>query len=275
MIRSMNVSILGMGIIGSAWANNLEHDGLLHARWNRTPKPMARFAPHAADAVKEADLIIVVVADPPAVDSVLTQIEPVLRPGQIVAQSSTISAAWTLQFAERVHKTGARFLEAPFTGSKPSAEARKTVFYLGGDRELMESATPALNHLGSVLPIGPLGSASSLKLAMNMNIAMVMESLAESVRFAREQGIPDAIYFDALRLNSSRSGVADMKEAKLKAGDFSPQFSIKHMDKDLRLALESAGPLALPQLTQVKSRFEECIRRGYGEDDYSAIIRLL
>lgn len=271
----MKTSILGLGIIGSAWAKNLEEDGILSATWNRTTKTAPRFTANAADAVRNAELIILVVADPPAVDSVLTQIEPVLHQGQIVVQSSTISTPSTLQFAERVHKTGARFLEAPFTGSKPSAEARKTVFYLGGDADLIEAARPVLSHLGTLMPIGPLGSASSLKLAMNMNIAMVMEGLAESIRFARAAGIPDSVYFDALRVNSSRSGVAELKEPKIKAGDFSPQFSIKHMTKDLRLALESAGSLDLPQLKRLKTQFDECMRRGYGEDDYSSILRLL
>lgn len=271
----MKTTILGLGIIGTAWARNLESDGLLHAVWNRNSKSHARFVADPIKAIEGAELIILVVADPAAVDSVLTQIEPALRPGQILAQSSTISSEWTLKFAPRVAKTGARFLEAPFTGSKPSAEARKTVFYLGGNAALIKLAKPTLSHLGTVMHIGPLGSASSLKLAMNMNIAMVMQSLAESLTFARRQGISDDTFFDALRLNSSRSGVADMKEPKLKAGDFSPQFSVKHMDKDMRLAINSAAASGLPQLQQVKAQLAKCMKRGHGDEDYSALMRLL
>src|SRR5690606_9294080 len=109
-----------------------------------------------------------------AVGAVLDQIVPGLKPGQLVAQASTVSAAWNLKFAARVHETGADFLEIPFTGSKPAAVDRKTVFYVGGDADLLARAEPVLARISQTrIPIGPLGSAASLKLAMNMNIAMV------------------------------------------------------------------------------------------------------
>ena len=133
-------------------------------------------------------------ADPPAVENLLNVIVPHLKPGQIVSQSSTISASWTKLFAQRVEATGAAFLEAPFTGSKPAAEARKTVFYLGGTAELVEKARPVLKRLASaILHIGALGTASSLKLAMNLNLALMAEALSESL--ADQAGIPDDKFF--------------------------------------------------------------------------------
>ncbi len=272
----MKTAILGLGIIGRAWAENLRKDGMPPAVWNRTPKDFPGFEADAARAVSGADLIMVVVADPPAVQEVLQRIAPSLRAGQVLVQCSTISAAWTRRFASQVERTGALFLEAPFTGSKPAAEVRKTVFYLGGDIGAMEKARPVLSRLSqAMMHIGPLGSASSLKLAMNANIAMVMEALSESLRFARAEGIPDDVFFQALQVNVSRSGVSDLKEAKLKAGDYAPQFSLKHMDKDLRLALESAGALALPQLQRLKERYDEGMKRGFGDEDFSVLARLL
>ena len=125
-----------MGIIGSAWAKNLIDDGNTVRCWNRTPKPFLNFYASIEEAVTDAEAIFILVADPPAVQSVLDQIRLQLRPGQLVIQSSTISAEWTLKFAEQVKKTGALFLEAPFTGSKLAAEQRETVYYLGGDTGL-------------------------------------------------------------------------------------------------------------------------------------------
>jgi 3-hydroxyisobutyrate dehydrogenase-like beta-hydroxyacid dehydrogenase len=272
----MKTAILGLGIIGEAWARNLLADGIPLSVWNRTPKDFPGFAPDAASAARDADLIIVVVSDPSAVAQVLERILPVLHPGQVLSQSSTISAEWTLKFASQVEKTGARFLEAPFTGSKPAAEARKTVFYLGGEADLIEKVRPVLGRLSQTLMhVGPLGSASSLKLIMNGNIAMVMEALSESLRFARAEGIPDGTFFEALKLNVSRSGISELKEGKLKAGDYSPQFSLKHMEKDLRLALESAGDLDLPQLRRLKDQYDLGMRRGFGDEDFSVLMRLL
>jgi len=273
------VAILGLGIIGAEWAKNLAADGVPLRTWNRTPKLDAPgFTPDAAEAVRDAELVILVVADPPAVEAVLDKILPALGPGQIVAQASTVSAEWNHKFAARVAETGAAFLEAPFTGSKPAAAARQTVFYIGGDAALLARAEPVLARISQTrLHIGPLGNAAALKLAMNLNIALLLEGLSESLRFARAAGIPDAVYFEALKVNAGRSPMADLKEPKLKAGDYAPQFSLKHMDKDLRLALESAGSLdlALPQLQQLKELYDAGMANGWGDEDFSVLMKLL
>ena len=274
----MNISVLGLGIIGSAWAKNLIADGHAVRCWNRTPKEFPNFHPSLRDAVKGAEIIFVVVADPPAVDSVLEQIIPVLGRGQLLIQSSTISAKWTLKFAEQVRKTDALFLEAPFTGSKPAAEKRQTVFYLGGDPAVVEQARPVLERLSSSrLHIGPLGTASSLKLAMNLNLANMAQALCESLALARAAGISDDTYFKALAINAGRSGLSDLKEPKLRAADYSPQFSLKHMGKDLRLALETAAEfsLTLGQTGNLKKEYEEGFAAGWQDDDFIGLMRLM
>jgi len=274
----MNVSILGLGIIGSAWARNLIADGHAVRCWNRTPKDFPNFHASIQDAVDQADVIFIIVADPPAVQSVLNQIQSKLGPGQLVIQSSTISAHWTKLFAEQVRKTGASFVEAPFTGSKVAAEQRQTVFYLGGSYELVEKARPILTPISSaILHIGPLGSASSLKLAMNLNIAGVAQTLCESLILCRRAGIPDDIYFDALARNVAHSGVADLKKTKLLQRDYAPQFSLKHMAKDIRLALETAADLSLPleQTGHLKIIYDQGMAAGWADDDFIGLMRLL
>lgn len=274
----MNITVLGLGIIGSAWARNLIADGHAVRCWNRTPKAFPNFHPSIQDAVDGAEAIFVIVSDPPAVQSVLDQIIPRLGPNRIVVQSSTISAFWTLRFAAQVRQTGASFLEAPFTGSKTAAEERQTVYYLGGDRELAERMRPVLQPISTaILHIGPLGTASSLKLAMNMNIAGVAQILCESLALCRVSGIPDEIFFQALVLNLAHSGLSEMKKPKLLARDYSPQFSLKNMDKDLRLALETAADLSLrlEQTTRLKEIYDEGIAAGWKDDDYIGLIRLL
>jgi 3-hydroxyisobutyrate dehydrogenase-like beta-hydroxyacid dehydrogenase len=270
------ITVAGLGIIGSAWAQNLHADGLTVRGWNRSPKAFPFYEADLVKAVTDAEMIVIVVADPPAVESVLNVIVPHLRPGQLVAQSSTISAHWTKLFAQRVEATGAEFLEAPFTGSKPAAEARKTVFYLGGTAELVEKARPVLERLSSArLHIGAIGTASSLKLAMNLNLALMSEALSESLTLARAEGIPDEKFFEALHLNVGRSGLSELKEPKFRAKDYAPQFSLKHMNKDLRLALETTGDLDLPAAKALKSFYDKGMGVGFGEDDFTGMIRLL
>jgi len=203
-------------------------------------------------------------------------IVPHLKPGQLVAQSSTISAHWTKLFAKQVEAAGATFLEAPFTGSKPAAEARKTVFYLGGTDEIVARATPVLKRLSAhILHIGAIGTASSLKLAMNLNIAMMAQALSESLTLARAEGIPDDKFFEALHINVGRSGFSDLKEPKFRGKDYAPQFSLKHMNKDLRLALETVGDLDLPVAKALKSFYDKGMEAEFGDDDFTGLIRLL
>jgi 3-hydroxyisobutyrate dehydrogenase-like beta-hydroxyacid dehydrogenase len=277
-VKSMKISVLGLGIIGSAWAKNLITDGHNVRCWNRTFKDFPDYYPSIQEAIDGADVIFIVVSDPPAVQSVLNQINPKLGRGVLVIQSSTISARWTLLFAEQVQRKGALFLEAPFTGSKPAAEQRQTVYYLGGEAEVVEKARPILKPLSSaIFHIGPLGSASSLKLAMNLNIAGVVQSLCESLALSRAAGIPDDIYFAALSRNAARSGISDLKAPKLRQRDYSPQFSLKHMEKDLRLALETAADLevSLEQTSILKKLYDRGMAAGWSEDDFIGLMRLL
>lgn len=274
----MSVAVLGLGIIGRAWATNLISDGLEVRCWNRTPRDFPGSFRTPAEAVSGAEFVILVVADPAAVRSVLDGIQFALRPGQVLIQCSTISASYTRRFAAQVIATGASFLEAPFTGSKPAAEHRKTVFYTGGDEEVLQKARPLLERLSSeILHIGPLGSASSLKLAMNVNIAGVTHALCESLALCRAENIADEIFFQALHLNASRSGLSDLKEPKLLESDFSPQFSVKHLLKDLRLALSTAlsAGLPLPHVEDLIKMYETASEYGWEDEDFSILVRLL
>jgi len=274
----MKISVLGLGIIGSIWAKNLIADGHNLRCWNRTPKDFPHFHASIQEAVEVAEVIFIVVADPPAVQSVLDQTLPKLAPGALVIQSSTISAHWTRIFAEQVRQTGAVYLEAPFTGSKIAAEKRQTVYYLGGEPEVVERARPVLEPISSaIIHIGPLGSASTLKLAMNLNVAGVAQSLCESLALCRASGISDDVYFSALARNVSHSGLADLKEPKLLRSDYSPQFSLKHMAKDLRLASETAADLSVAlELTEhLKDLYDRGMAAGWSEDDFIGLMRLM
>ncbi len=277
----MKIAVFGLGIIGSIWTQHLQADRHDVQPWNRTPKNFPGFVPDPIRAADGAEFLYIVVADVPAVQAVLDLILRTLKPGQIVLQASTISPSASIDFARQVEATGASYLETPFTGSKTGALARKTVFYVGGDADVLERARPAMAPLSqNILHIGPLGKAAALKLAFNLNLAGILQSLSESLTLARSYGIEDATYWDALRVNPGWSGMAALKEPALSARDWSPQFSVKHMSKDVRLALEAAAaapqPALLPQ-TQLLSEkiYAEGIRRGWAEDDLSSLIRLL
>lgn len=271
------IGILGLGIIGRVWAEHYAAAGALRGTWNRTPQPGAPAAlPDPAAVARACDVVQIVVADPPAVSGVLEAIAPALGPGKVVVQSSTIDPDSSDRFRSRVEAAGARYLEAPFTGSKPAAEQRQTVFYLGGDPAVMDDLDALLALVSQArLRIGDHRQAATLKLAMNLNIIAQMEALAEALTLARRGGVSDDVFFGALARNVGYSGLVKLKEPKLRAADFSPQFSVKHMHKDMRLAAALPGAGALPLLATLRERLAEAEARGWSEEDFAALIKLL
>lgn len=271
------IGILGLGIIGQAWGRHYEAAGALAGAWNRTPQPdYPRWKSSAEEVAASAEVVQIVVADPPAVRGILGRILPSLGPKSVLVQSSTIDPASSLEFGRMVAARGARYLEAPFTGSKPAAEQRQSVYYLGGDRDLAEELDPLLSLVSSArLYIGTTAQAASLKLAMNLNLAAQMEGLAEALTLARRSGVADETFFQALSRNAGNSGLVKLKEAKLRSGDFSAQFSVKHMLKDMRLASGMAASEGLPALRGVSGRLAEAAQAGHADEDFSALIRLL
>jgi 3-hydroxyisobutyrate dehydrogenase len=272
------IGVIGLGIIGGTWAKHYSAAGVLTGCWTRTPQP-AR--PHwkstPEEVVDAADAVQIVVADPPAVQGVLDRIVPRLCPGKVVIQSSTIDPDSSDRFRAQVEARGARYLEAPFTGSKPAAEQRKTVFYLGGPDDLVADVLPLLglvSEIRLVIAAEPR-KAAALKLAMNLNLAIMLEGLCEALTFARRAGISDETFFNALTGNAGYSPLAKLKEPKLRAGDFSPQFSVKHMHKDLRLASGACGAVQLPLLEAARERLRLAEEHGSADLDFSAIMKLL
>ena len=270
------VTVIGLGIIGSIWARHYGEDGHEVVVWNRTAKPeFPGFVPVLAEAVAEADLVHICVADPEAVESVLDEALPALQRETLVIQSSTISPQAAARFACRVNEVCA-YLEAPFTGSKPAAESRDVVFFLGGDAAVLERGLTYLNPISrKYFQIGRPEQAAAIKLSMNLQIAAVSQALAEGWHLARSYGLTHEAFYEVLRENVAHSGLSELKEPKLRAGDDSPQFSVKHMGKDLRLALEAAEGLNLRLTETGKKIYDEGIQNGLGEKDFISLEQLI
>ncbi len=272
-----SIGVLGLGIIGGVYARHFDATGILVGAWNRTAKPdfpQWKDTPEAVAAA--ADIVQIVVADPAAVRSVLERILPQLGPGKVVVQSSTIDPKSSDEFLKSVTARGARYLEAPFTGSKPAAEQKQTVFYLGGDAALIKELEPELSLISATrFHIGTHEQACALKLAMNLNISAQMQALSEALTMVRNAGVSDDTFFSVLARNVSYSPLAKLKEPKLRAGDYSPQFSIKHMLKDMRLASAMNGCEDFPVLDTVRECLAHTAAAGYGDEDFAALIKVV
>jgi len=270
------IGVLGLGIIGAIWARHYHEAGVLAGAWNRTPQPeFPKCMESAIEVAGVADAIQIVVADPQAVSSVLDAILPTLDGSKIVIQSSTIDPAGSESFRARVLATGAQYLEAPFTGSRPAALEKQTVFYLGADTVLCDAVEPLLAQVSAHrLRVGDHRHACALKLAMNLNIAAQMQALVEARAICTRSGIRDEVFFDALSRNVSYSGLTKLKEPVLRAGNFSPMFSVKHMHKDMRLAGSMAESADCVILKTVTDRLAAAESAGFGDEDFAALAKL-
>lgn len=268
--------VLGLGLIGAIWARHLNDDGWLKGAWNRTPKPeFPQWKPAPADVAGVADALIVCVSDPAAVASVLEQLSSALEARHIVIQCSTIDPESSKRFEALARGRGAAYIEAPFTGSVPGAETRTTIYYLGGDKGTIARAQPVFDRLSKQQHYAGTGEqAATFKLASNLAIAVQVAALCESLALSRKRGISDELFFDLFRASMAWSPAAKVKEPKLKAGDFTPQFAVRHMLKDTRLARDS-GVAPLPMCEAVIRQLEAAVVRGWAEEDFAVVQKLL
>lgn len=272
-----SVGVLGLGIIGAIWAKHYHDAGVLAGAWNRTPQPDVPMGmATAVDVARASDAIQIVVADPVAVSSVLDAILPALDASRTVIQSSTIDPDASHAFRDQVLATGARYVEAPFTGSRPAALEKQTVFYLGADAADCDAVELLLAWVSAHrLRIGNHRQACALKLAMNLNIAAQMQALVEARAICARSGIGDAVFYDALARNVSYSGLTKLKEPVLRSGDYSPMFSVKHMHKDMRLAGGMKESEGCEVLRTVMGRLAAAEDAGFADQDFAVLAKLL
>src|SRR3954463_3981968 len=159
-----NIGLIGLGLIGSRVREVLRRKGFQVFVWNRTPRPVPNFVGAPAELAEMCDFIQVFVSDDDALLFVVKQLSPALSPRHIVIAHPTVSPNTMIAAAEIVERRGARFIEAPFTGSKEAAEKGELVYYLGGDKEALREAHSLLQASSKeVLEIGEVGQATAIK----------------------------------------------------------------------------------------------------------------
>ena len=280
----MRVAFLGLGIMGRPMAANLVKAGHSVSVWNRTSgKEPDGAAPAAspAEAAEGAEVVWICVSDTAAVEGVLfgaNGVERSLRQGTIIADSSTISPSATRAFAERLAEKGVRYVDSPMTGSKTGAEAATLVFIVGGEESAIETLKPLYAAMGKkIFRMGETGKGQSAKLAMNLQIALIYEGFAEALTLAAKLGIDAEALMPLIEASMVRSGVVEYKAPFVLARDFSANFPLRLMRKDIRLALEAAREVRvkLPGLETVEDIYDMAAEDGHADLDYAATLLLL
>lgn len=280
----MRVAFLGLGIMGRSMAANLVKAGHEVAVWNRTPGKQvegARVAATPAEAATGAEVVWMCVSDTQAVEQVLFGAEGVqnsLTSGMIVVDSSTISPSATQDFAQRLRSRGVDYVDAPVTGSKIGAENASLIFIVGGDEAVIERVKPLFDAMGKqVFRMGETGKGQAAKLVMNLQIALIFEGFAEALTLATKLGVNTEALISVVQASMIRSGVVDYKAPFILKRDFSPNFPLRLMHKDIHLALDAAreARVKLPGLETVEEVYDLASEEGHSDLDYAATLTLL
>jgi 3-hydroxyisobutyrate dehydrogenase-like beta-hydroxyacid dehydrogenase len=280
----MRVAFLGLGIMGQSMATNMVKAGHEVTVWNRTPGKLvggAGVAPTPAAAAQDAEVVWLCVSDTAAVEKVLfgpEGVEQSLAQGAVIADSSTISPSSTVQFAERVRTRGASYVDAPMTGSKIGAANATLIFMVGGEEASIDRLGPLFAAMGKkVFRMGETGKGQATKLAMNLQIALIFEGFAEALTLATKLGVDAQQLLSLIDSTMVRSGVVEYKGPFVLRRDFTPNFPLRLMHKDIRLALAAAkeARVKLPALETVEEIYEMATEDGHQDLDYAATLTLL
>ena len=222
------------------------------------------------------DYVQIFVSDDDALLQTVQQFSGTLTPRHLVIAHSTVAPNSMRTAAEIVERRGARFVEAPFTGSKVAAEKGELVYYVAGTDAALREAHPILEASGKeIIEIGEVGQATGIKIATNMVTAASVQAAAEALGIVRALGLPLEKFVRAMKDNASYSAALAMKMPKMIERNFEPHFSVKHMLKDMQIAndLGSSHYLELGVTAAARDQLLEQMQWGYGDEDYSAVAR--
>jgi 3-hydroxyisobutyrate dehydrogenase-like beta-hydroxyacid dehydrogenase len=280
------VGLIGLGLMGRPMGMNLIKAGYSLTVWNRTASRAeelvsagAKLAKSPQEVAASSDFLLTIVSDPPALEDVLWgsggAIQALPR-GSTYVDSSTIAPALARKIAAACAERGARFLDAPVTGGDWGAKKGELLFMIGGDAETLKDAEPILSVMGKKLfHLGPHGAGQTIKLAMNLILALQVDALAEALALVTGAGLAGEKLVEVLQSSMARSGVLDVKAPNLLKGEYVPSFPLRLMHKDLGLALDLANQLgvALPATAAAREIYS-AVKGAAKEDlDYSAVMK--
>src|SRR4026207_925254 len=272
-----NIGVIGLGTIGRGVAGNLRRKGFPVYVWNRSPRSVPNFVGSPGEVAEICNHIQIFVSDDEALLQSARQLGEKLTPRHLVLAHSTVAPDSMRAAAEIVERRKARFVEAPFTGSKTAAEKGELVYYVCGNDAALGEARPILEASSKeVIEIGPtIGQASAIKIATNMITAASVQAAAEALALVQALGLPLEKFVDAMRSNASNSTTLAMKLPKMLSRDFEPHFSVKHMLKDMQIAnqIGLSNYLDLGVTAAARDQLLEQVHWGHGDKDYSVVAR--
>ena len=278
------VAVLGTGSMGAPIARNLLAAGFPVSVWNRTAAraaPLAddgaRLAPSPADAAKNADVVLTMLADGAAVQETMSGPEGALqamRAGSVWIQMATVGLDWIGRLTGLAAENGVELIDAPVSGSDGPAREAKLIVLASGPHQARARVQPIFDAIGrQTLWLGPTGQGTRMKLVLNNWLVTQVEAVSETVALSEALGLDPHLFPEAIDDAPLGSPYAVAKARAMISGDFSPGFALRLAFKDASLALDAAQELglSLPLTAALAPRWRQAIADGHANDDVSSV----
>jgi len=282
------VALIGLGLMGSGMARRLLGAGFPLSVWNRNPeraRALAGEGAHVAatprEAAARADVVVSMVADDAASRAVWLGDDGALAgasAGAVLVESSTLTVGWVGELFREATARDCELLDAPVTGSRPQAAAGELVFLVGGSAAALATARPALAAMSrAILHVGATGRGALLKLVNNFMCGVQAASLAEALALIERSGLDRAKSLELLTTGAPGSPLVKTLPARMTARDYTPNFLLRLMAKDLTYALGEGRRygLALATVASALEVVDRAVAAGNGEEDFSALVEPL
>jgi 2-hydroxy-3-oxopropionate reductase len=280
------VGFIGLGIMGGPMSVHLANAGYTVAGYDRSAERLAtlveaggRAATSTPDAVRDADVVAVMVPDSPDVQAVLLGEDGVFanaKPGTLVIDFSSIRPDVTTELAGQAREQGFRLLDAPVSGGEAGAKNAALSIMVGGAAEDFEAAKPLFDVVGkTIVHVGPSGSGQTVKAANQLIVATNIQALAEAVVFLRAYGVDLEAALEVLGGGLAGSSVLNQKKQNMLDGNFQPGFRIALHHKDMGIVTSAAreAGVVLPVGALVAQLMASALAVGDGGLDHSGLLR--
>lgn len=283
------LGFLGLGIMGYPMARHLLRAGHEVALWSNTSSKAREladaekgiFCASPADVGAHAECLFLCVGDTKMSRQVVlgeNGVASKAKPGTVIVDASTVAPSASRAMGAELAAKGIHFLDAPCTGSRPGAEKGALTFMIGGPKEVFDRVRPFFEPMGKQLYYcGGPGMGLHAKLTQNLILSNILQAFNEGLVLSTRAGVDPQLMLEILENSAAKSGLIAFKAPYVFDRNFSTNFSVKWMHKDIGLMLESAEelkvPLPLTSLTQ--QLFRAAIAKGHGEEDICATIKVL
>jgi len=273
--------LIGLGNMGTAFAERVLAAGFELAVYNRTPEKAnalaargAEVAASAADLAGRVDVVITSLSDDEALESVAETVVGAARPRTILVDTSTVSPGVSSRVAALAEGASIEYLRAPVSGNPGVVRAGNLSFIVSGARETLDRAEPVLLAIGPTIHhVGDGEQARIVKLAVNLMIGGLAELMSEALVLGEASGVSREVLLEVMGSSAAGAPFVKYKTEPLLRDDFSATFTTALMEKDVDLVLgvADASGVELPVAREMKSVLRAAIDAGYGDDDFMAL----